>query len=99
MPERDFLIMSRYLSFILAAAIIASTGAAVASDVKIPRDAASGLPTGKRMHKPMTITKDWATEAEARAECDSMQGTLSSANGKFSCTTMRESPTLPSTKN
>ena len=23
-----------------------------------PRDAASGLPTGKRMHKPMTITVD-----------------------------------------
>ena len=24
-----------------------------------PRDAASGLPTGKRMHKPMTIVKEW----------------------------------------
>jgi hypothetical protein len=25
-----------------------------------PRDHASGLPTGKRMHKPFTITKDWS---------------------------------------
>jgi len=24
-----------------------------------PRDAASGMPTGKRMHKPMTIVKEW----------------------------------------
>ena len=28
-------------------------------EVKAPRDAASGLPTGKRQHKPMTITKEW----------------------------------------
>lgn len=39
-------------------------GAAVSSSVALshsvisPRDAASGLPTGKRQHKPMTITKE-----------------------------------------
>lgn len=27
-------------------------------EVMSPRDAASGLPTGKRMHKPITITKE-----------------------------------------
>lgn len=27
--------------------------------VKSPRDSASGLATGKRMHKPVTITKEW----------------------------------------
>lgn len=27
-------------------------------EVKNPRDAGSGLPTGKRMHKPITITKE-----------------------------------------
>jgi type VI secretion system secreted protein Hcp len=27
-------------------------------DIVLPRDAASGLPTGKRMHKPLTITKE-----------------------------------------
>ncbi len=28
-------------------------------DVKSPRDAASGLATGRRQHKPITITKEW----------------------------------------
>lgn len=32
--------------------------AAFKHDVKSPRDAASGMATGKRMHKPMTITKE-----------------------------------------
>jgi type VI secretion system secreted protein Hcp len=27
-------------------------------EIVTPRDAASGLPTGKRMHKPLTITKE-----------------------------------------
>jgi len=31
---------------------------AYSHDVMSPRDAASGLPTGKRMHKPITITKE-----------------------------------------
>lgn len=31
------------------------------SEVSAPRDAASGLATGKRMHKPFTITKEWGT--------------------------------------
>jgi type VI secretion system secreted protein Hcp len=31
---------------------------AVTHEVLSPRDAASGLPTGKRMHKPLTITKE-----------------------------------------
>jgi len=39
----------------------ASTGVttAVSSEVVSPRDAASGRPTGKRQHKPITITKEW----------------------------------------
>jgi hypothetical protein len=28
-------------------------------EIQSPRDVASGLPTGKRMHKPFTITKEW----------------------------------------
>ena len=28
-------------------------------EVKSPRDSASGLATGKRMHKPITIVKEW----------------------------------------
>ena len=31
---------------------------AVAHEIVSPRDAASGLPTGKRQHKPLTITKE-----------------------------------------
>ena len=31
---------------------------AVSHDIVSPRDAASGLPTGKRMHKPLIITKE-----------------------------------------
>jgi type VI secretion system secreted protein Hcp len=31
---------------------------AVSHDIVSPRDAASGLPTGKRMHKPFVITKE-----------------------------------------
>jgi len=31
---------------------------AVSHEVVSPRDAASGLPTGKRMHKPLVITKE-----------------------------------------
>ena len=33
-------------------------GSAASSNVISPRDAASGLPTGKRQHKPFTITKE-----------------------------------------
>ena len=28
-----------------------------------PRDAASGMATGKRMHKPFTITKEWSASS------------------------------------
>lgn len=28
-------------------------------EIVVPRDPASGLPTGKRQHKPLTITKEW----------------------------------------
>jgi len=35
------------------------TGLAFNYEVISPRDPASGLPTGKRQHKPVTITKRW----------------------------------------
>lgn len=52
-------------------------GAVVSAGVVSPRDAASGLPTGKRMHKPMVCLVDWdlakgkggyASERAAQAE-------------------------------
>lgn len=38
---------------------VATGTAAGTTDIISPRDAASGLPTGKRQHKPITITKEW----------------------------------------
>lgn len=35
----------------------------VGNDVVSPRDAASGLPTGKRMHKPFVITKEFGVSS------------------------------------
>ncbi len=35
-----------------------AANAATGSDVKSPRDAASGMPTGKRQHQPIRITKE-----------------------------------------
>ncbi len=48
------------LSALVAGAAIFSLGLgapAQAADVKSPRDSASGLPTGKRQHSPIVITK------------------------------------------
>ena len=41
-----------------------------------PRDAASGLPTGKRMHKPMTIIKEWGA-ASPKLSCTIDGSTIS----------------------
>ncbi|HXJ01001.1 MAG TPA: type VI secretion system tube protein TssD [Micropepsaceae bacterium] len=35
------------------------TGLEFFYEVKSPRDAATGLPTGKRQHKPVAFTKEW----------------------------------------
>ena len=46
-------------------------------EVVSPRDSASGLPTGKRQHNPMTITKEWdATTPLLRAGAPPPQGSL-----------------------
>ena len=37
---------------------------AVGNEIVSPRDAASGLPTGKRMHKPFLITKEFGVNAK-----------------------------------
>jgi hypothetical protein len=44
------------------------------SEVVSPRDAASGLPTGKRQHKPMTITKELDKSTPKLAESVSGSG-------------------------
>ena len=53
--------------------------------VKGPRDAGSGMPTGKRMHKPFTIVKEWGAAPPAlaavkpRYDVKAMKGTRASA--------------------
>ena len=53
--------------------------------VKGPRDAGSGMPTGKRMHKPFTIVKEWGAAPPALAavkptyDIKTMKGTRASA--------------------
>ena len=39
--------------------VAGSTPLNLSYEVKSPRDAASGLATGRRMHKPITFTKEW----------------------------------------
>jgi hypothetical protein len=56
------------------------------TDVVSPRDPASGLATGKRMHKPMVITADWSSQSQASSDCTSQHGVLSSDSGRFTCT-------------
>jgi len=62
-------------------------GSVVSTGIVSPRDAASGLPTGKRMHKPMVCLVDWdlakgkggftserAAQAEGQALPDNVAG-------------------------
>jgi hypothetical protein len=94
---REDPIMRALGSIVCIAALAASS--AYAADVKppsppvvSPRDAASGLPTGKRMHKPFVITKDWSSQAQAQQFCTGAQGEFSSTGGKFACTVDLDTP-------
>jgi uncharacterized glyoxalase superfamily protein PhnB len=55
------------------------------SNVLAPRDMSTGMAAGKRMHKPVTITKEWSDRAVASADCTAMHGALGSENGKLAC--------------
>ncbi len=53
---------------------------AAASDVTVPRDAASGMPTGKRQHGSLVIVKEWGVlqttfERESH-QFDALQGVM-----------------------
>ena len=45
---------------LIAGLVAGLAGAACAEPVAAPRDAATGMATGKRMHKPVLISKEWA---------------------------------------
>ena len=57
-----------------------------AAAVAAPRDVASGMATGRRMHKPMTVTREWSNRASADADCGSVNGVVSSEGGRLTCT-------------
>ena len=57
-----------------------------AAAVAAPRDVASGMATGRRMHKPMTVTKEWSSRAVAGADCGRVNGVVSRDGGRFACT-------------
>lgn len=57
------------------------------TDVTAPRDMSTGMATGKRMHKPFTITKEWSSRDAAVNDCTTLHGTVSTASsGKLVCT-------------
>jgi len=56
-----------------------------------PRDAASGMPTGKRQHKPVVITKNTAEKGVGRRSCP--QGYLPKLeNGSWRCKALEIAP-------
>jgi len=71
-------------------------------EIVSPRDAASGLPTGKRMHKPFTITKelDKSTPAAIReSPTKASAGKVSYSDLSVMVTSKGKSKKLPVTNN
>lgn len=54
--------------------------------VKSPRDASSGMATGKRMHKPFVIIMSWSSQADAQGYCSSVSGQFATTGASSSCT-------------
>ena len=61
-----------------------------------PRDPASGMATGKRMHKPFVITYS-SRQALDSSSCATQQGVSSSEGGKFTCTVAVDSDAAAAT--
>jgi type VI secretion system secreted protein Hcp len=55
----------------------------VSQGIVSPRDAASGLPTGKRMHKPFVITKEWDASSPVLFQACSNNETIPTAEFRF----------------
>ena len=79
--------MRKSIATVLCLVALAAGSATQAHEVKSPRDAASGLATGKRMHKPFVITMSWSSQADASSYCSSVSGEMkSTTSGRFACT-------------
>lgn len=61
-------------------------GITFVSDVSSPRDAASGLPTGKRVHAPITFTKEWGAASPQLFQAAVTNETLKSVVFEFIAT-------------
>lgn len=82
-PENAWLSKKGYDSYKAKSEFSVSSSDNSISEVVSPRDAASGLPTGKRQHKPMTITKELDKSSPKLAESVSSSGSGGGA-GKVS---------------
>lgn len=72
---------------VLAAGSAAQAGVQAQSHtVQSPRDASSGMATGKRMHKPFVITMSWKSQADASSYCSSVSGQFATTASSSSCT-------------
>jgi type VI secretion system secreted protein Hcp len=58
-------------------------GVAFTYGVESPRDAASGLPTGKRQHKPVVFTKEWGAASPQLYQAIVTNETLTSVLFEF----------------
>lgn len=74
------------LCLVALAASSATQAEVQAHSVKSPRDASSGLATGKRMHKPFTITMSRKSQADASSYCSSVSGQFATTGSSSSCT-------------
>lgn len=82
---RVLIIAGLFVAPAIALAAPATEGSS-SSRVTAPRDVSSGASVGRRMHKPITITKDWSSRGAASADCSALHGTLSTdASGKLAC--------------
>jgi hypothetical protein len=76
------LVMAPAMAPVLA---VAAPQADSASSVVAPRDVSTGMASGKRIHKPITITKEWGSREAAAADCTALHASLSEAGGKLAC--------------
>lgn len=83
---RKSIVTALVLAALAAGPAAQAEGQAQSHAVKSPRDASSGLATGKRMHKPFTITMSWKTQADAQDYCSSVSGQFATTASSSSCT-------------
>ena len=77
--------MNKTGQFLLIALVIVAAGVPAVAEIRAPRDSSTGMASGKRMHKPLIITKDWSDRTAANADCAKVGGTVGAEDGKLVC--------------